>query len=164
MMDVRVQQQLLPGIGHRYEVLLDQRRLVIVVQRNGRRELAIVQGTDEHRATVALSQDEAVAVAAILTGARFSIDTSADANVGDVDVHTVTIGPGSPALGHTAPEVPLPAGVDAEVLAVIRDETPELVEDEAVATIGLADRLVIAVRRDQAELVLHHLTGEPERT
>jgi K+/H+ antiporter YhaU regulatory subunit KhtT len=160
-MDVRVREQLLPGIGHRYEVLLDHHRIVVVVQRDGRRELAIVRGTDDTAVATSLSQDQAIAVAAILTGARFSIDTTDDPEVeaDEVDVRTVVVSAGSPAVGRTAGEVPLPAGAHAEILAVIRDETPELVEDDTQGPIQAGDRLVVAARREQLDAVLHHVAG-----
>ena len=161
-MDVRVREQVLPGIGHRYEVLLERhRRVVVVVQRDGRRELTIGHGDDDTRATTTLSQDEAVAVAAILTGARFSIDTSADDQIDadEVDVETLTVGRRSPAVGRLAGDLTFPPGSEAAILAVIRDETPELVEDDEREPIRAGDRLVVAARRERLAETIRHLAG-----
>lgn len=162
-MDVRIREQNLPGIGHRYEVsVAGARHLIVVVQRAGRREIAIGRpGTDDPAAAVSLSHDQAVAVAALLTGARFSIesDPEGDSPVGGVAVETVTLSEGSPAIGRPAREVPLLAGSDAAILAVIRDDTPQLLEDESTEPCRVGDRVVVAARRDRLADVVQDLAG-----
>ena len=75
MAGVRVQAQRLPGIGWRYSLPADQgRELAIVVENRGPRHLALVDpSTDESLTTMRLSEAEASAVAALLTGARLDI-------------------------------------------------------------------------------------------
>lgn len=168
-MSVRIQEQILPGIGHRYDVDVGgHRQLVVIVQASGERHIAITDRTaDEPIATVTLTHDQAVAVAALLAGARFSIETVEgretlevrEAGSGDVAVDTVTLGETSPAIGRLAREVPLPAGSDAAILAVIRDETPELVEDEDRVPCRSGDRVVVAARRDRLADVVAELAG-----
>lgn len=165
-MDVRVREQRLPGIGHRYDIQLDDgRRLFVVVQRDGRRAVGIVDpGTDEPDTAASLSEDQAVAAAAILTGARFSIDTSEDDRIpGDeVAVETITLGERSPAVGRVARDVAHSAGPDVTVLAVIRDETPDLglVEDALTEPIRPGDRIVVAARREQVDTLVSRLSGD----
>jgi len=74
-MEMQIQEQRLPGIGHRYELKLQRdRRLIVVVQDRGRRELGVISGAAEGPdVVVSLTQDQAVALAALLTGARFSL-------------------------------------------------------------------------------------------
>ncbi len=163
-MDVRVREQRLPGIGHRYDIQLDDgRRLFVVVQRDGRRAVGIVNpGTDEPDMAASLSQDQAVAAAAILTGARFSIDTSEDDRIpGDeVAVETIALGERSPAIGQVAQDVAHSAGPDVAVLAVIRDETPDVVEDALAEPIRPGDRIVVAARREQVATLVSRLAGD----
>ncbi len=162
-MDVRIREQVLPGIGHRYDVDVGgHRQPVVVLQREGKRQVAIAErASDEPVAAVTLTYEQAVAVAALLTGARFSIEAVEEraSTAGDVAVETVTLGETSPAVGRLVRDVPLLDGSDAAILAVIRDETPELVEDEAHEPCRAGDRVVVAARRDSLADVIRELAG-----
>jgi TrkA domain protein len=162
-MDIQIREQRLPGIGHRYELLVDREKaIVVVVQDRGRRELGIVSGgSGDPDVVVSLTQAQAVALAALLTGARFSIETVGDGRVDcdEVAIETVTLGPSSPAVGRSMVEIPLGGDPDAAVLAVIRDDTPELIENEAGRRCKPGDRVVIAARRDRIGAVVEQLAG-----
>lgn len=162
-MEVRVRELRLPGIGHRYDMTVDGgRTFSIIVEAGGQRQITVSNpGADVPAFAATLSQDQAAAVAAILTGARFSIDTSDDDTVAadEVSVETVTLGPRSPALGNRVPDIPLLEGCDAAVLAVIRDDTPELVEGESSEPVRVGDRIVVAARRDRLPAVVQALAG-----
>ena len=82
--EVRVREQRLPHIGDRYDIQLhDGRQLVVVLQRDGHRAVGIVPSGRETPEMVAkLNHDEALAIAAILTGARFFIDRSEEDGIG----------------------------------------------------------------------------------
>ena len=75
MAGIKVQAQRLPGIGWRYSLPADQgRELAIVVENRGPRHLALVDpSTDESLTTMRLSEAEASALAALLTGSRLNI-------------------------------------------------------------------------------------------
>lgn len=75
-MDITIREQTLPGIRRRYDVKVGhRRRLSVVVSRTGIRELSISdEAADEPTAVVSLSQAQALAVAALLSGARFSLE------------------------------------------------------------------------------------------
>jgi len=162
-MNIQIREQTLPGIGHRYEFDVDAgRKLTVVVQHEGRREVGLVSRlAEEPDVVVSLSQEQAVALAAILSGARFSIDSTGDDQIDadEVVVETVTLGPGSPVLGRPAKDVRLSGDAEAAVLAVIRDDTPELVEDEAARPCQPGDRVVIAARRQNVAAVVRQLAG-----
>lgn len=163
-MGVRIRHQLLPGMGHRYELLLEHhRRLVVVELNDGRREIRLGSGDDDEDdgPGAVLSHDQAVAVAALLTGAKFSIDTTQDdaVDADEVGIDTVVIGPRSPAVGRLVSEVPLPSGADAAVLGLIRDRTPELMEDESSEPCQPGDRIVVAARRDRLAELIERLRG-----
>jgi K+/H+ antiporter YhaU regulatory subunit KhtT len=134
-MDVEIREQELPGHGTRYELDLgDGHSVVVVAERSGARTVGFVAG--DHAApqhNLRLHPEQAVAVAAILLGARFSVisgggGSRATADV--VDVATVTLLPASPLIGRTAAEYEGELDADAAILAVICDETPAIVEDE----------------------------------
>jgi K+/H+ antiporter YhaU regulatory subunit KhtT len=161
--DIQIREQRLPGIGHRYELVVDRHRsLMVVVQDRGRRELGVVSGSaEEPDVAVSLTQEQAVALAALLTGARFSIDTTGDDRIdaGEVAIETVTLGPSSPAVGRPMAEIRLVGDREAAVLAVIRDDTPELIEHEEGRHCQPGDRVVIAARRDRLGAVVEQLAG-----
>lgn len=162
-MDVHIRELALPGIGHRYELSLGHGRwLAVIVRKDRGREIDIGSDhADEPDAAASLTQEQAVAIASILTGARFSIDTSDDRHVDaeEVNVQTVTLTKRSPAIGRTAAEIPLLDDSAASVLAVIRDETPDLVEDTAKQPCQTGDRVVVAARRDRLAEVARNLAG-----
>jgi TrkA domain protein len=162
-MNIHIREQTLPGIGHRYELDVDAgRKLTVVVQHAGRREVGLVSRLSETPDfVVSLSQEQAVALAALLSGARFSIDSTREDHIDadDVVVETVMLGPASPALGRPAKDLVLTDDAEAVVLAVIRDETPELVEDEATRLCQPGDQVVIAARRQHLAAVVRQLAG-----
>ena len=162
-MNIHIREQKLPGIGHRYEFDVDAgRKLTVVVQHAGHREVGLVSRiAEEPDVVVSLSQEQAVALAALLSGARFSIDSTGDDRIDadEVVVETVTLGPASPALGRPAKDIGLTGDAEAAVLAVIRDETPELVEDETTRLCQPGDRVVIAARRQHVAAVVRQLAG-----
>ncbi len=162
-MDIRVREQRLPGIGHRYELALDTgRRVTVVVQDGGRRELGLLSGrADQPDVVVSLTEEQAVALAALLSGARFAIDSTDDDRIDadEVVVETVTLRPGSRAVGRSMKDIRLAGDSEATVLAVIRDETPELVEAETSPPCRPGDRVVIAARRQHLREVVHALAG-----
>ena len=162
-MNIHIREQKLPGIGHRYEFDVDAGRTVtVVVQHSGRREVGLVSRlAEEPDGVVSLSQEQAVALAALLSGARFSIDSTRDDQIDadEVVVETVTLGPASPALGRPAKDVRLTGDPEAAVLAVIRGETPELVEDETTRLCQPDDRVVFAARRQHVAAVVRQLAG-----
>jgi len=95
---------------------------------------------DQLYSHVRVGYPQALAVAALLSGARFSLHSQPEPYVAapeqptDADlvaVHTVTLTNTSPVIGHSVAGIELPAGSNAAVPAVIRDQTPELIEDPA---------------------------------
>jgi TrkA domain protein len=161
--DVHIREQHLPGIGARYEISIEgHHTLILVAHRDGRRDIASADAErDEPVVVLSLSRDQAVTLGALLMGARFSFDVHEEG--GDAPeqavVETVTLGPASPVVGKVIQDVSLPADGDATLLAVIRDDTPRLVEDEETETVRAGDRLVIAARRERLDQVVRQLTG-----
>ena len=75
MTDLQVQAQRLPGIGWRYTIPADRgRHVMVVVEDRGPRHLALLDGRlDEAPAAVRLPAERASVLAALLTGARFTV-------------------------------------------------------------------------------------------
>lgn len=158
--DVHIREQVLPGIGRRFDLDVEGGlTLVVIARRDGSRDVTVGdKDADELRRSVHLGREQAVAVGSLLLGARFS-DGGGDSRGSALDVGTVVLGVGSPAIGRIPAEIPLPGGSDAAVVAVARDDTPQLLEDDRHRPCEPGDRLVIAARRDRLEEVIHHLAG-----
>lgn len=155
MSDLTVQAQRLPGIGWRYTVPAAQdRRLVVVVEDRGPRHLVIVDpAQDQPLTAVRLTDADATAVAALLTGARFrfaptdDVQERAGGDDGEVVVETLPIGSDSPLVGLRQADVAARLGERASLLAVLDDGTSQLVELDPGRGIQPGDKLVVAARR-----------------
>lgn len=160
-MEIRVRETDLPGIGMRYDIDLgEDRGLFVVAESTGARHLGHVSSHDAPDWEISLSPAQAVAVAAILLGARFTLDTRHDDRVSadEVVVDTVELTEASPLIGRTRAEIALP-GPDAAVLAVISDRTPDLVEDDATYRCRPRDRAVVAARSAAIDDVASYVRG-----
>jgi K+/H+ antiporter YhaU regulatory subunit KhtT len=146
--EVHVRQERLPGFGQLFQMAApDGSALTVVAEdHTGRRELhVLVPGADEPSARVELPEAHAVTLATLLSGVRVVFDSEPEVDPADgVHVETFVIGAGSPAVGQAVHEIHLPAPEDARILAVIRDDTPALVEDDADRPCEPGDRLVLA--------------------
>lgn len=146
--DVHVRQDRVPNVGPRFDIPLpDGTSLAIVVdEHTGDRQLHVLaRDEDEPRASASLPEAHAVTVATLLSGVRVVFDSEPEVEpAAGVHVETVIIGAGSPAVGVPVAELQLPAPEEARVLAVIRDDTPELLEDDATRPFQPGDRLVLA--------------------
>ena len=163
--DVHILEQELPGIGRRFALdVEDGLTLLVVARRDGSRDVAVRErGADEPRGSVHLRREQAVAVGSLLLGARFSDAEGPDASgTGPgrgVEVGTVVLGPDSPAVGRVPAKIAVPGDADAAVVAVARDDTPQLLEDDRNRPCEPGDRLVVAARRGHLDEVIRHLAG-----
>ena len=158
--DVHIREQDLPGIGRRFDLdVVGDLTLIVVARHDGSRDVAVSErGADEPRRSVHLGREQAVAVGSLLLGARFS-DGGGDSGGCALGVSTVVLGARSPAVGRIPTEIPLPGGSEAAVVAVARDDTPQLLEDDRHRPCEPGDRLVIAARGDRLGEVIRHLAG-----
>ena len=112
MTDVHVQARRLPGVGWRYTIPADRgRQVAVVVEDRGPRHLALLDPRlDEALTTVRLPAERASVLAALLTGARFTVtpsDEFAGAGAADppeVVIETLPVVSGPPAVGRTQNE------------------------------------------------------------
>lgn len=162
-MDIQISEEPLPGIGRRYELEVESdQNLGVIVQHGGARHIVVLgAGAEEPELAVRLNHEQAVALAAILIGAKITMGTADDDRIAadEVVINTVTLRPSSPAVGRLVKEIHLPADSDAAVLAVISDATPELVEDHTTRPCQAGDRIVIAARHRYLSAVAQRLLG-----
>ena len=162
-MDIHISEEPLLGIGRRYELRLEaDRNLSVIVQHDGARHIVVLRaGEDEAEFDVRLNLEQAVAVAALLMGARITMGTPQDDRIGadEVVIKTVTLKPSSPAVGRLVKDITLPADCDAAVLAVISDATPDLIEDHTTRPCQPGDRIVVAARHRYLSAVAQRLVG-----
>lgn len=159
MPDVRVQAERLAGIGWRYTMPADMgRQVVVVTEDSGHVHLVLADPRlDEPLTTVRMAAGHAAVLAALLTGARFTVETSEalpatrTPDPAEVVVEIVKITAGSPALGRAPDDVVQQLGPDAVLLGVICDATPQLVETNERRRVQVSDKLVVAARRSRLE-------------
>ena len=158
--NVHIREEGLPGIGRRFDLDVDDGlTLVVVARRDGSRDVAVREnGADEARRSVHLDREQAVAIGSLLLGALFS-DGGETSDKCALDVSTLLIGNHSPAVGKIPADIRLPTGTDAAVVAVARDDTPQLLEDDRHRPCEPGDRLVIVARRDRLDEVIDYLVG-----
>ena len=168
-MEINVREVQLPGVGVRFELdHHDGGTLFVVAERSGRRHLGATRsGEDRPAWSVELDQRQAVTIAALLLGARFTVDAGQGDGGGGggggddaetVVVDTVQLGPDSPLLGRTLTEISL-EDPDAMVLALIDDETPALVEHQPTRRCRPDDRVVLAARASRIATLAAELQG-----
>lgn len=170
-MDIHIREHLLAGVGRRYDIELgDGQVLSVVVSHDGTRKLTVRdRGADEPHLHISLTAAQASAVSALLSGARFFIETDAATGIGFAETGpvgtgsagfgTLTLTTASPAVGRRAGDVALLEGSDAVIVALIRDDTPQLLEDDLDQPFRPGDRLVVAARPERLNDVIAHLAG-----
>jgi TrkA domain protein len=162
-MEVHVREQKIHGVGQLFQLPLDDGWTisVIVHARTGERELDVLSpGEDDADVKVHLTEAHAITLATLLSGVRFVFEDRPEPKPADgVHVETVVIGAGSPAVGRTIQELPLPSPEDARIIAVIRDDTPQLIEDDLARACLPGDRLVVAGRPGTLEELRSFLAG-----
>lgn len=156
MTEVVVEGQRLPGIGWRYDIpVQDGRRLLLVVEDRGPRHIMLVDPRIEDQLTSArISEAQATAFAALLTGARFNVRTAGAREeaydvVPDTEkvlVELVDVHESSPVRGLPPDQAADVLGTGVALLGVISDETPDVVETDPTRRLRDGDRLVVAAR------------------
>lgn len=159
--NLTIRERGLPGIGMRYDVDTGgHSHLFVIAEHAGRRIIGLGGAEDHPERQIILDRDQAVMIAALLLGARFTVDTSQDDSISgdEVVVDTVELTESSPAIGKTFDEVHLPDS-DAALLAVISDATPQLIEDERHYRGAAGDRVVVAARAARIDQVTRYVAG-----
>lgn len=160
--EVHVREHPMPGNARLFSVSLADGTLLSIATEigSGARDLSLTPpGHDEATVSVRLTDVEATTVAALLSGIRFTVEAPDHTPVGAANLRTLTIGAGSPAVGHRLDDLEVPYPEDATVIAVIRDDTPELVEQDRDRPVQPGDRLVLVGRPGAMSALVKHLVG-----
>ena len=161
---VHVREHPVPGVGRCFELQLPD-GLVLSVgisSDSGDRTLSVLRpGQDEPEHLVRLDEAQSLTVATLLSGIRIEFE-SPEPRTG-VRVATTVVAAGSPASGLTLDQLETtadsPSCEDACVLAVVRDDTPELLENDPARPVHPGDRLVLAGKAGALDDLRRWLAG-----
>lgn len=161
-LDPEVREQHLPGIGQRYDIPCEGGdELTIVIHHSGRRDLYLLpRGAEEPEAAATLSDRQARAVGAILSGAYFkpAVVEEIEAVIGGLLIDWVTLAPGSPGVGRSIAELEIRRRTRMTVAAILRGGVP-LVAPEPSEVLQAGDRLVVIGRREDLAGFVRHVVG-----
>lgn len=116
--------------------------------------------SDEAVVAVHFNAAESTTLAALLSGIRFVIQQPEEHQPVDAaNLRTVTLPAGSPAVGLRLHDLDVPESIDARVIAVIRDDTDDLIETDPDRPCQPGDRLVIVGRHGSMSDMVRRLTG-----
>lgn len=160
--EVHVREHPLPGTGRMFTVSLGSgTELTIVADpvTTKRRLSVTVPGDDEPTISVEMTGVESTTVAALLSGIRFVVEQDDAVPVNAANLRTVALPAGAPAVGRRLDQLEVPDPEHARVIAVIRDDTPELIEDDPDRPCQAGDRLVLVGRPGSMSALVRHLIG-----
>ena len=147
--ETRVREHPLPGNRRLLSLTLPDGDTVTVATEPDKAALDLSitpAGQDEALTTVRMSDVEATTLAVLLSGIRLLSTTATDPDDDETDLRTVRLPFDSPAVGLRLHEIEVPAPTLARVIAVIRDDTPELIEEDPDRPCQPGDRLVLVGR------------------
>jgi K+/H+ antiporter YhaU regulatory subunit KhtT len=147
----------LPGVGWRYDIpLARSMRLLVLVEDRGRRHviLADEHGSEESWLSVTMNEEQSLTVAALLTGAQLNLvhqDGERDLNTltptPDTLIESVLVTETSAIRGLPPTALTDRLAGHAELLGVVCDETPQILENDPNRPLQVGDRVVLAARR-----------------
>lgn len=116
--------------------------------------------SDESVVAAHFNAAESTTLAALLSGIRFVIQQPEEHQPVDAaNLRTVTLPAGSPAVGLRLHDLDVPDSIDARVIAVIRDDTDDLIETDPDRPCQPGDRLVIVGRPGSMSDMVRRLKG-----
>lgn len=160
--EVHVREHPYPGSGRMFAVTLANGAVLTIVADpvSMHRQVAVtLPGDDEPVATIPMTGVESTTVAALLSGVRFVVEHDHGAPVNAANLRTVVLPAGAPAVGRRLSDLEVPEPDHARVVAVIRDDTPELIEDDPERPCEPGDRLVLVGRPGSMSALVSHLVG-----
>lgn len=118
----------LPGVGVRFDFdTVDGARVGILLHRSGRREVLLYDDAadpDRCRTVLHLSGDDSRTLVELLGASQVSeVHHAVQHQVEGLAIEWVTVGAGSPAVGHTIGEGAYRTRTGASIVAVLRGET-----------------------------------------
>ena len=128
-MPVDLQETRLPGIGSKFTLrLAGGGRIALILHNDGKRELYFFRSADdeEPRAVIALDDDEARQLGAVIGGAyeRPKIVDDLEMALGELLIEWIPVPDSSPWIGKTLAESGFRAKVGITVIAILREPEP----------------------------------------
>lgn len=161
--EVHVREHPLPGNARMFCMTLADGTILTLSTSSGStdRTLEVTPPySDEAVVAVHFNAAESTTLAALLSGIRFVIQQPEEHQPVDAaNLRTVTLPAGSPAVGLRLHDLDVPESIDARVIAVIRDDTDDLIETDPDRPCQPGDRLVIVGRPGSMSDMVRRLTG-----
>jgi TrkA domain protein len=128
-MPIDLRETRMPGVGVKYTLRLAAGgRLAVILHNDGKRELYFFPGgdDDEPQSVIALDDDEARQLGAVLGGAyeRPKIIEDLEMALGELHIEWVPVPSTSPWIGHTLAEAGFRAETGVTVIAILREPEP----------------------------------------
>jgi TrkA domain protein len=128
-MPVDLRETRLPGVGVKYTLRLhDGGRLAVILHNDGLREIYYFRHSadDEPRAVIALDDDEARQLGAVIGGAyeRPKIVEDLEMALGELHIEWIPVPDTSPAIGLSLADARLRARTGVTVIAILREPEP----------------------------------------
>jgi TrkA domain protein len=161
--EVHVREHPLPGNARMFSLTLADGSIV-TLSSSGDSTDRVLEVTppdaDESVVSVPFNAAESTTLAALLSGIRFVVQQPEEQQPVDAaNLRTVTLPAGSPAVGRRLHDLHVPDDIDAQVIAVIRDDTDDLIETDPERPCEAGDRLVIVGRPGSMSAMVRRLTG-----
>jgi len=158
--EINVREYALPGPARFFELVLSGGTVLQVFTESGSSDshLAVLPPeADTPVVSLRLTKAEAITLSSLMSGVRYIVHAeAASAPAGAAGPSTVTVRASSPAVGRLIHEIEVPEPEQARVIAVIRDDTAQLLEGAHERRCEAGDRLVVVGRPDAlARLVLY---------
>jgi TrkA domain protein len=145
-----VTEHALPGIGQRYDLLaVEGGSITVVIHHSGRRDIYVLDGDEEPKASVVLTDSQARTLGAILAGAYFkpAVIEEIEAVIGGLLIDWVTLDENSPGAGKTIAELQVRSMTKMTIAAILRGHVP-LVAPEPTEQLSPGDRLIVVGRQE----------------
>jgi TrkA domain protein len=163
-MPIELRQTRLPGVGTKFTLTLDSGgRLAVILHNDGKREIYFFSRAhnDEPRAVIALDDDEARQVGAVLGGAyeRPKIVEELEMALGELLIEWVPVPDNSPWIGKSLAESGFRARTGITVIAILREPEP-IAGAQPEHVIERGDTLVVVGKAGQYAAFRRLLAGE----
>ena len=161
--EVHVREHPLPGSARFFELTLAGGTVLQIFTESDSSDshLAVLPpDADTPVVNLRLSKAEAIILSSLISGVKFVVRAHEGADTADAaGPSTVKLRAASPAVGKTRQEIEVPEPAQAHVLAVIRDDTDELLEGDIERPCQVGDRLVVVGRPDALARLVRYLHG-----
>ncbi|MCI3983762.1 cation:proton antiporter regulatory subunit [Bacillus vallismortis] len=150
---MRVRESVLPGIGHKVEIITRNRdKISIIIHHDGRRELYYFDENDHEECVASVQFDDAEArqISAILGGMAYKPKAleSVEAALNDLIIEWCKAEVGAPAIHHTIGDLNAGQEYHVTIIAIIKKNQEKQLNPGSATIINEGDTLVISGERN----------------